>query len=108
MCGHCEMRFTTRSNLLRHANRRHGAIRDASELRRVLVTLTPRQQQEHAEKEAQKIADQSAAFREEPSVSRDVGFDPMSIYVEVDRFVCLCYFGAFKVRGVVYVIFVAF
>nr|CAB3265787.1 uncharacterized protein zf(c2h2)-69 [Phallusia mammillata] len=53
MCARCSMRFTTRSNLLRHAYRRHNVSRDADERHRVLIALTPRQQQEYAVTEAE-------------------------------------------------------
>lgn len=49
------MRFTTRSNLLRHAYRRHGLTRDSEERRRVLITLTASQQMKHAEQEASRL-----------------------------------------------------
>ena len=51
------MRFTTRSNLLRHAYRRHGLERGSTQRHDVLVALSLSEQKEHAEKEAQKMAE---------------------------------------------------
>ena len=50
------MRFTTRSNLLRHAYRRHGLERGSSERHDVLVTLSLEEQNEYAEEEARRMA----------------------------------------------------
>ena len=74
------MRFTTRSNLLRHAYRRHGLERGSSERHDVLITLSLNEQKEHAEKEAQRLAKMGEKMEElvddgeEPQVTFDENF----------------------------------
>ena len=51
------MRFTTRSNLLRHAYRRHGLVRGSEERHNMLVTLSMNEQKEHAEQKVMKLGE---------------------------------------------------
>lgn len=51
------MRFTTRSNLLRHAYRRHNVVRGSNDRQNVLLTVPLNEQKKHAEKEAQQMVE---------------------------------------------------
>jgi len=57
MCSLCNMRFTTRSNLLRHAYRRHQIDRNSVERQNIVISLSPEEQQRFAEEEARVLVE---------------------------------------------------
>ncbi|XP_076822408.1 uncharacterized protein LOC143468852 isoform X2 [Clavelina lepadiformis] len=71
MCAICSMRFTTRSNLLRHAYRRHGLVRGSEERHNMLVTLSMNEQKEHAEQKVMKLGEGENSVDDSREVSAE-------------------------------------